>query len=345
MKNKKHAEEPNQIINFSVLLLMTAALVIVLVFEQESVKTNTIPAVSAKVESSLPVKPTPTPAEIQTDGVEIVFLQISWIYYLNTSDKSAPRKLVQGDFPALSPDKKQIVYRKAQNFYAAESVLMLLDLASGESTELTKIRGYVNYPHWSPAGNLILFVSWSDNRMTLEKISPDGTGRQSIARSGNLINDILSPVWAGNGKSVYFHDMSNLFRVSLDGTILEKTALAEFTGDAKTITSTDWFMPSPKDENLLAFTQSVEGTPLFEQTFGEPNTALFLYDRKKRERKRITPVDLLATDPVWSPDGVYIYFTGYYDRAGRAPYPFKIFRIKPDTSDLIQIGPGECPSL
>ena len=55
--------------------------------------------------------------------------------------------------------------------------------------------------------------------------------------------------------------------------------------------------------------------------------------------------DMLAFDPVWSADGLNIYFSGYHDREGRAAYPFKIYRINPDGTSLIQIAAGENPGV
>ena len=54
---------------------------------------------------------------------------------------------------------------------------------------------------------------------------------------------------------------------------------------------------------------------------------------------------MLAFDPVWSADGLNIYFSGYHDREGRAAYPFKIYRINPDGTSLIQIAAGENPGV
>jgi len=62
-----------------------------------------------------------------------------------------------------------------------------------------------------------------------------------------------------------------------------------------------------------------------------------------KTRNRLTPVDLLAIDPVWSRDGKFIYFSGYRDREGRVAYPFKIYRIGRDGSGLVQIVSGENP--
>jgi Tol biopolymer transport system component len=122
---------------------------------------------------------------------------------------------------------------------------------------------------------------------------------------------------------------------------LKKTPLDKITGSREMITSSDWFIPSPKDENILVFTQLVPGTKLFENTFGEPNTALFIYNLKEDKKTRLTPENMFAVDPIWSINGENIYFTGYYDKNGRENYPFRIFKIKIDGSGLTEITKGE----
>lgn len=49
-------------------------------------------------------------------------------------------------------------------------------------------------------------------------------------------------------------------------------------------------------------------------------------------------------DPVWLRNGRFIYFTGYYDREGRAACPLKIYRINRDGTELLQIAAGENPA-
>jgi len=66
---------------------------------------------------------------------------------------------------------------------------------------------------------------------------------------------------------------------------------------------------------------------------------------RTKTRKRLTLVDLLAIDPVWSRDEKSIYFSGYRDREERVAYPFKIHRSGWDGSGLVQIVSGENPEL
>jgi len=275
----------------------------------------------------------------------LVFGDREWIYFL-APNSSTPRKLAKGNFPALSPDRQRVVYCAPINSSASVSgALMLFDLASGKPATLFGSNAWLAHPRWSPNGKRISFtLALSSGRRELYLISPDASNSQKLIAGGDQdVDDIFNPVWAPDDQSLYFQDMSNLVQVNTSGQILAKTPLGMIVAQKESVTSADSFVPSPSDPNLFAYTRSVPGTPLFERTFGEPNTALFTYDMRTKMRKRLTPVDLLAMDPVWSRDGQFIYFAGYLDREGRAAYSFKIYRIARDGSGLVQIAVGETP--
>ncbi len=275
----------------------------------------------------------------------LVFGNREWIYYL-APNSSTPRKLAQGNFPALSPDRKRVVYCAPVNAgTSASGALMIFDLASGRTVTLFRSNAWFAHPRWSPQGDTISFTqALSSGKRQLDLITPDGTEPKRLIAGGEQgIDDVFNPVWAPDGQSLYFQDMSSLVQVSTTGETLSKTPLRAIVEEKEAVTSADSFVPSPKDANLIAYTRSVPGTRLFERTFGEPNTALFLYDMRTKTRRRLTAVDLLAMDPVWSRDGRFIYFAGYQDREGRAAYPFKIYRIASDGTSVTQVAVGETP--
>ena len=275
----------------------------------------------------------------------LVFSDREWIYFL-APNSSTPRKLAKGNFPALSPDRQRVAYCAPVKVSGpASGALMLFDLAGGETATLFRSNAWCAHPRWSPAGETISFtLALSSGKRELDLIMPDGSQPKTLITGGEHgVDDIFNPIWAPDAQSLYFHDMSNLVQVSTSGRILAKTPLATIVEEKESVTSADWYVPSPNDDRVIAYTRSVQGTRLFERTFGEPNTALFLYDLRTKTRRRLTPGDLLAMDPVWSRNGQFIYFAGYRDREGRAVYPFKIYRIARDGTGLTQIASGETP--
>lgn len=277
----------------------------------------------------------------------LVFGDRQWVYYLAPGSSNS-RRLAKGSFPALSPDRQLVAYCAPINTAGsapASGALMLFDLANAKAVTLFRAGAWCAHPRWRPDGERISFtLALSSGKRELHIIARDGAEDQKLFTGGEQgVDDIFNPSWAAGGQSLYFQDMSSLVQVSTSGQIVEKTPLATLVGEIDTVTSADWFVSSPNNPTLFAYTRSVPGTRLFERTFGEPNTALFTYDLRTKTRKRLTPVDLLAVDPVWSRDGRFIYFAGYRDRDGRAAYPFKVFRIASDGTGLIQIAVGETP--
>ena len=120
--------------------------------------------------------------------------------------------------------------------------------------------------------------------------------------------------------------MRFVYRVALGGTVVDRVAVEAITGTSPdSVTSSDRFVPSPVDPTVLAFTRNVPGSARFEATMHEPNTAIFIHDRWLGHGKnlRVTGQEVTAFDPVWSPDGRHLYFTGYRDSqaGGARPLP------------------------
>jgi Tol biopolymer transport system component len=269
----------------------------------------------------------------------IVFTQGDWVYYL-APPGNQPRKLVEGRQPALSPDGKKIAYLKVRKGLGGGEGLMVLDLTTGQSlTLLPLLPERIDGPSWSARGDLLAFVY---NSKEINLIRADGSGLQKIF---SVPGGSYQPSqWASNGNSLFVHDFGDFFQIDLAGQELAKTSLITITGRENVVDSGNRFLPHPRDPQLWAFTMAVEGTNKFTKIVTGPNEALFLYDTRTQKRTRLTPPDMLATSPCWSRDGQYLYFSGYREPHYQERDPFRIYRLKPDGSDLTDIGKGENPS-
>lgn len=279
----------------------------------------------------------------------LVFGDRTWVYYL-MPNTTTPRKIAKGNFPALSPSGQYVAYITPIDATKAEPEtvkVLVFDLGSGKTSQIFQANAWAAHLRWSPrADYLLLTLAYLNGKRELDIVSADGSGRKKLIGGGEQgANDVFSPSWAPDGKSIYFQDMENFFQINLDGKVIAKTPLGVIADEKESITSADSFIPSPIDTSVIAYTRSVPGTKLFERTFGEPNTALFIYNLKTKMRKRVTALDMLALDPVWSADGESIYFSGYHDREGKGAYPFRIYRINLDGTGLIQIASGENPGV
>ena len=265
-------------------------------------------------------------------------------YIANGSEK--PLKLAQGTCPAVSLDGKQVAFCRPANAKNDTTDIFILDIGTGKKIKILRSPGNSMGLCWSPRSDKLAFACWTDGQDQLRVVNTDGSSLRILVggkQSGN--RGIFSPQWSSDGQSILFHDIFTLFQVDLSGKLVSKKVLSEITGKKSSVSSTDCFVQCPTDANLLAFTQSVPGTKFAEQAFeGEPNTALFTYNTTTKARKRLTPVDLLATDPLWSRDGKSIYFCGYRDRSYKEQYPFRIYKISATGSGLTELVKGESPT-
>lgn len=126
--------------------------------------------------------------------------------YTNLTDTES--KLNAG-FPSFSPDGTRLVYR----LWNAESQtplgLRILDLTTGETTNLTS--GWDNTPGWSPDGERIVFTRqvnwtaeygsrWYEDRFDIMTIRPDGSDLTQLTDSP--ANDAHA-VWSYDGRILW----------------------------------------------------------------------------------------------------------------------------------------------
>jgi dipeptidyl aminopeptidase/acylaminoacyl peptidase len=273
----------------------------------------------------------------------LAFTREEWIYYLPPGGKE-PRRLLEGRYPALSPDGQKLAYGEVRDGGWSLG-LMVLDLAGARSTALIEPgEELIAHPEWSPQGDRLAFLSLDQGQLSLDIIQADGTGRQKVFIAPLTAASPHSPVWAPDGRSLTFHDLHHLYQISLTGEITAKTPLEEITGKAASLSSLDRFVRHPAAPQLMAFTMGVKGTEKFEDIFDDPNSALFLYDLGTKERIRLTPPDMLALHPSWARDGQYLYFCGYREPHYQENEPFRIYRISKDGGDLQEITRGRYPS-
>lgn len=284
------------------------------------------------------------------DGGPILLSRRDGVIYLIPDKGLSPMKIAGGFDPDMGPDGRSLVYIRenvAQN--GDESWTICIKNIRTDSVRSVLTTGdRIMLPSWSPDGSHIAFLMFdSEFFWGIHVVKADGSDFRRIAGdsprgSGPSLSG--APAWWPDGKSVLTHDIQVLYRFTLDGSEMERTPLERFTGKKDASTSTDRFLPHPVRSDIMAFTMSVPGTPLFEKTFNEPNQALFVIDLKTNARKRLTPEDMLATDIHWSKSGDLIFFSGYRDANMNEAYPFRIYSADVETGKITEICSGEQPS-
>jgi Tol biopolymer transport system component len=116
-------------------------------------------------------------------------------------------------FPSFSPDGTKLVYRLWNASAATPLGLRVLDLTTGETTNLTS--GWDNTPGWSPDGERIVFTRqvnwtweygsrWYADRFDVMTIRPDGSELTQVTDSP--ANDAHA-VWSYDGRIMWSSGM------------------------------------------------------------------------------------------------------------------------------------------
>jgi TolB protein len=141
-------------------------------------------------------------------------------------------RITSGDWdditPSPSPNGEKIAFASNRNGFWD---LYLLDLASGEVTQLTDTPQYEGAPTWSPDGSFLAFESYDNDNLDIVVGPANDPLSKSILLTTSLASD-HSPAWAPDGRHIAFISDGEVILANLDRTDesrfqnLSNTALA-----------------------------------------------------------------------------------------------------------------------
>src|SRR5688572_16937121 len=118
-------------------------------------------------------------------------------------------RLTSGDWdditPSASPDGEKIAFASNRNGYWD---LYLLDLGSGETSQLTDTPEYEGAPTWSPDGAFMAFEIYGDDNLEIIVGPAENPLKDSIYLTASLASD-HSPAWAPDGRHIAFVSTQN----------------------------------------------------------------------------------------------------------------------------------------
>jgi hypothetical protein len=265
-----------------------------------------------------------------------------------------PRRIDKGRSPAVSPDGTLLAYSPA-----AGGGVTVVDLTGkAKPRHFTTKPDLVRNIRFAPDSRRL---AWQVVDRTFDGETPKHQDRIELAdlsqtdpKPAVLVSDM--PVesnfqdFARKGTALFvFSDDDNhnnnengfVRWLGLDGRILRQEAVTAFTDNALR-SSSDSYLPSPADDNLLLTATNVNATPAM-MWLNDPGAALFLYDAKSGTNYRLTPRQIVAVYPAWTPDGQRIYFSGLKETPAAEQHT--LFRINADGTGLVALGRGIAPSV
>jgi len=256
-------------------------------------------------------------------------------------------------WPCFSPDGKTVVFSRSTDKGKTWD-LFIVPSSGGPARRLstTALPVSANRPNWSAKTNLIAFTGESsDGKTSVWLINPDGTQARRVVSSG-LSDQVFYPHWYPDGKRlavVDFGDGNGGVLKQIDIKRGVATALTNrqqvLAGKPSVSPAGKWIAFAGQKNDGQVYDQkknsiwliretgelqrlepnqgrapewSPDGQRIaFESDRGSPTYlyAIFVSNRKGSSLKQMTPYELDAQHPVWSPDSKFSVFSARHSES------------------------------
>jgi Tol biopolymer transport system component/tRNA A-37 threonylcarbamoyl transferase component Bud32 len=193
-------------------------------------------------------------------------------------------------FPSLSPDAKNLVFAGKS---AGNWDIYLQQVGAAEAANLTKDSPLdETQPAFSPDGHSIAFRSERDGGGIFVMRS-DGSGVRRISDAG------YNPAWSPDGKQIVYGEESIVRPEDRSGRVSRLWVVEVSSGKKRPLTKDDGVQPhwSPHGQFIAYWAIDLDG-----------DRDLWTVPASGGSPVRITRDHFLDWNPVWSPDGAWIYF-------------------------------------
>jgi TolB protein len=219
--------------------------------------------------------------------------------FIADTDGTHHKKIAAGALPEISPDGTRVAFNSSADSKTRpgpERYIAVADLASGKVTVLKDIPSDNCFgPVWSPDGLKLAFSIMAEKEWCLGLVNADGSGFRFVKNAGLKSEAFSAPVWARDGKSIFCHDLDNLYQIDLDGNVLKKWELSKILTDAS-MNSNDQLSVSPDGKMLMDVDTGAEHE---RKNWDGPQPAVEKFDIAGEKAVRVTGKDDFVWDPFW----------------------------------------------
>jgi TolB protein len=221
--------------------------------------------------------------------------------WITNLDGGRAKRIAAGIFPAISPDGERIAFtavEKSDTTYIRH--IAVVDLGGGKPTVLKHVPSEnAYYPSWSPDGKRILFTLRNKDVWGLGVIDADGKEFRVVKKGAIDRGTLYSPCWARDGQSIFCQHMTYIYRLKLDGTVLDRWNIektipnGDMSGDGHVDVSPDGKLL------LLSIDMAEENN---RKDWDGPPPALWTFEIATQKAVRVTRKNLFAWDGCWIDD-------------------------------------------
>jgi len=230
---------------------------------------------------------------------KIAYCRNGKIFVANV-DGTHSKKIADGDWPEISPDGARVAFNTegdAKNRPGPERHIAIADVATGKTTVVPNIPSDNCFgPVWSPDGKQLAFSIMTDQAWHLGLVNADGSGFRLVKNAELKPDAFGAPEWARDGKSIFCHDLDNIYQIDLDGNVLKKWELSKILTDAS-MNGGDRLSISPDGKTLLMDVDT--GSEHERKNWDGPQPTIEKLDLDADKAVRITGKDDYVWEPFW----------------------------------------------
>lgn len=225
---------------------------------------------------------------------------------------------------SVSHDGKRLLFAQIIQEPAASSVSEY-NFDTGQTKELLRGKGLSAF--WSPDDALVALQkqkedSWQSQIWTFPAGAPE---RSTLVYTSDDIGFLLRG-WA-DAHTFFATGKENFYWIGDDGAVKQTIPITEVCGTDpfSILPPQQSFAPNPVNPDLLlveaTLTKPPAGAPIDPQT--KTLKGFFLYEIRSKRRSLLSPTTLNGWNPVWSQDGLQVFFTG--QEPGKSPAIYRVF--------------------
>jgi len=235
-------------------------------------------------------------ASAQTPAAhKIAFERDDGIWIANL-DGSSAKKVGVGQGPDLTIDGTKLTYNTSDYGASGSRHIAVVDLASGKTTVLKSLPCDNCFaPRWSPDGKQILVEYDTGDNWRLGLVSADDSSFREVKSAQFEPINFWGAAWAPDGQSFFAQDMESLYRIDLNGNVLNKWLIKDIIPNSD-VSSDNTIEPSPDGKSLLISVGMDEDVV---NGWEGALPAIWLFDLTTQKATRLTPPTLYAWNGVW----------------------------------------------